>query len=328
MDELAARLRAQRGPDASIAFGALALGAATAVAFARVEEDWAAFPLLLLVAIPCAALFGMALLPERGVAVEERAGLRGLSWRPAALIVALVLLAVSLIQLVDVLGVDEPGSGTFTWVFLLTGLLGLLLAARHDSPGLQIVGLLFLAGAFLAATDWIDGDAGTTAFRNVLLLVGILFLFAARSLRPVRLEHSHVAVAVGALLLVLGSLLGALGDIDFGSIIFGVGDGTEIGDEDGWELVLVLVSLGALAYAAWQRYRGAAYPGLLGIFAFVAITEDGSLAGWPLILLLAAAGSILYGYSGAGPGRASPAAAPPAAGEPRPPASPGNPPPG
>ncbi|HKG35490.1 MAG TPA: hypothetical protein VKA89_03525 [Solirubrobacterales bacterium] len=307
MDELAARLRAQRGPDAAIAFGALALGAATTVAFARVEEDWAAFPLLLLAAIPCAVLFGLALIPERGVGAEERTDLRGMSWRPATLIVALVLLAVSLIQLVVVLGNDDPGSGTFTWVFLLTGLLGLVLAARHDSPGLQIVGLLFLAAAFLAATDWIDGDAGTTAFRNVLLLVGVLFLFAARSLRPVRLDHSHVAVAVGVLLLVLGALLGALGDIDLGSIIFGVGDGAEIGDEDGWELVLVLVSLGALAYAAWQRYRGAAYPGLLGIIAFVAIAEDGSLAGWPLILLLAAAGSILYGFAGAGDTRQGPA---------------------
>ena len=82
MNELAARLRAQRGPDAAIAFGALALATGTLLAFARMEESWAAFPLLLLLAIPCAVLFGLALLPERGVGEEERAGLRVARWRP------------------------------------------------------------------------------------------------------------------------------------------------------------------------------------------------------------------------------------------------------
>jgi hypothetical protein len=301
MDELAARLRVQQGPHAAIAFGALALGTASLLAFARVEESWAAFPLLLLLAIPCVVLFEIALLPERGAGEEERVALRAAPWRPAALAVATLLLAASLVQLVVVLGVDEPGDGTFTWVFFLTGFVTLALAMRYDSPGLLIVALLWLAAAFLALVNWIDSDAGTTAVRNVLLVVGVLFLLAARALRPERLGHSHVAVAVGALLLVIGAILGALGNIDFGGVLFGVDGGAELGEEDGWELVLVLVSLGALAYAAWQRYRGAAYPGLLGLVAFVGITaETGDLGGWPLLLLLVALGCLAWGFAGGG----------------------------
>jgi hypothetical protein len=301
MDELAARLRAQNGPDAAFALAAAALGTATAVAATRTEESWAAFPQFLLLAIPCAFLFFLALLPERGATEPELASIRERRWRPAVLVVAVLLLAGSLFLLARVLGVDEPGPGTTTWVAALTGLLALALAARHDSPGLQLVGLVWLAVAFVALVDWIDSDAGTTALRNVLLAVGILFLLIARALRPTRLGHSHVAVAVGALLIILGAIAGALGDIEAGGLLFGLeGGAVELGDKDGWELVLVVATLGAFAYSGWQRYRGTAYPGLIGLLAFLVLTGEGSLAGWPLVLLLAAAAALAWGVLGSG----------------------------
>src|SRR5688500_20315604 len=66
MSDLATRLQGRDDLDRVMSFGGLALAAATAVAYTRMEEGWAAFPLLLLAAIPCAALFALALAPGLG----------------------------------------------------------------------------------------------------------------------------------------------------------------------------------------------------------------------------------------------------------------------
>jgi hypothetical protein len=324
MSDLATRLRGRDDLDRVMSFGGLALAAATAVAYTRMEESWAAFPLLLLAALPCAALFALALAPGLGepaaaVAAEGAAN----RWQAALLAAGHFLLLLSLLSLVMVLGVDEPGDATFTWTLAVTAVSALYFAELLDSPGLRLLGLLFAGASLLALLSWVDDDAGATAFRNVLLLEAVGFALLARMLRPQRLEHSHVAVAVAATALIAGATLGAFSDFQF-DLFAGFSSAVEgpPGDKDGWELVLVVASLGALAYSGWQRYRGTVYPGLVGLVIFIGISADGSLWGWPLILLAAAVacfGWALYGSGdttrpgGAPPREPVPPPAPPAA---------------
>jgi hypothetical protein len=288
------------------------------------EESWAAVPLLLLAALPCAALFVLALAPGLGeptpvstAPAEPAAG----RWQAVLLAAGHFLLLLSLLSLVVVLGVDEPGDATFTWTLAVTAVLALYFAERLDSPGLRLLGLLFGGASLLALLSWVDDDAGATAFRNVLLLEAVGFALLARMLRPQRIEHSHVAVAVAATALIAAATLGAFSDFQFDLFAPGLSSAVEgpPGDKDGWELVLVVASLGALAYSGWQRYRGTVYPGLIGLVIFIGISADGSLWGWPLILLAAAAacfGWALYGNADT----TRPGAAPPR--EPVPPPAP------
>jgi hypothetical protein len=65
-----------------------------------------------------------------------------------------------------------------------------------------------------------------------------------------------------------------------------------------WDLLLLLVSLAAVGYAAMARVRGPAYVGFLGLVLFATLMgveindlvkgerPDGSFVGWPLVLLL------------------------------------------
>lgn len=316
MSDLATRLQGRDDLDRVMSFGGLALAAATAVAYTRMEEGWAAFPLLLLAALPCAALFALALAPGLGEPAAVAAGVPAEGapgrWQAVLLAAGHFLLLLSLLSLVRVLGVDEPGDATFTWTLTVTAASALYFAERLDSPGLRLLGLLLAGAALLALLSWVDNDAGATAFRNVLLLEAVGFALLARMLRPERPEHSHVAVAVAATALIAAATLGAFADFDFDLFAPGFSSAVEgpPGDRDGWELVLVAASLGALAYSGWQRYRGTVYPGLVGLVIFIGISADGSLWGWPLILLAAAAacfGWALYGNGDtARPGTAPP----------------------
>jgi hypothetical protein len=307
MNEVAARLRAGDGSDAAITFGAAALAIAAFVAVARMEDAWAAFPLLLLVAVPCVILLGLALAPDRFAVAPDREDLLSGRWRAAVLVAGLFLLAASLGQLVRVLGDDDPGSASATWISLVVGVAALVWASRFESPGLQLVGMLWLAVAVLAFVDWVNDDATEVAFRNVLLAIGVAFLLVARIMRPTRLERSHVVVAAAAGLLIAGAVIGAYGDVGIGYFI-GIGPvGEPPGEKDGWEMVLLLTSLGALAYTGWQRYRGTVYPAFAGLAVFLAVTAGGSLAGWPLILLFVGLGCLAWGLFGTAPRRQGPA---------------------
>ena len=322
MSDLATRLQGRDDLDRAMSFGGLALAAATAVAYTRMEESWAAVPLLLLAALPCAALFVLALAPglEEHVAAAPAQGAIG-RWQAALLAAGHFLLLLSLLSLVRVLGVDEPGDASFTWTLTVTAVSALFFAERLDSPGLRLLGLLFGGAALLALLSWVDDDAGATAFRNVLLLEAVGFALLARMLRPQRIEHSHVAVAVAATALIAAATLGAFSDFQFELFAPGFSSAVEgpPGDKDGWELVLIAASLGALTYSGWQRYRGTVYPGLIGLVIFLGISADGSLWGWPLILLAAAAACFGWALYGNGD-TTRPGAAPPR--EPVPPPAP------
>lgn len=281
MNELGSRLRAYPSDDLSLAVGAAALGIGTVLAFDRMQASWAAFPLLLLLVIPCAFLFLLAYAPgSGGGGIGTRPDGRLAAWQTVSLLVALPLLAASVVQLTEVLGNDDPSTGTATWVLLLTAISALSISVRHGSAGATLVAALFFSAAGLTAVDWIDSDADVAVYRDVLLAEGLIFLFAARTLWDERRADSNSLVGIAGATLLAGTVLG--NDIQFEGL-FGFGPSFE--GEDGWELVMIIVSIGLLAYAAWQRHGGTAFVGGFGVIAFLLFTTGGGeLDGWPLIL--------------------------------------------
>jgi hypothetical protein len=285
VNELASRLRAQPEGDLSLAVGAAALGIGVVLAFQRMQGLWAKFPLLLLVAIPCAFLFLLALGPGRGGnSIGTGADGRLAPWQTACLLVALLLLLGTVMQLVRTLGEDNPGSGTDTWNFALVGLCALAIAARLRSPGATLLAALLFGTAALTAIHWIDSNAKLATDRDVLLLEGLLYLAIARAIWTPRLADAKLLVALGGAGLVIGAVIGNVGN-PLGLLVVPEGDQASVHGKDGWVLVLIIVTLGLFAFAAWQRHGPSALVGLGGFIAFYAFTQGGGdLSGWPLIL--------------------------------------------
>lgn len=106
------------------------------------------------------------------------------------------------------------------------------------------------------------------------------------------------AVIAGALSLTLaaGSLSDSLGSV--GS------DAPKPGQ--GWNVLLLVVSLALIAYGSRSATRGPAYVGALGLGSFIAIVgvdlvsrlkgDQGGVVGWPLILLIAGALAVALSF--------------------------------
>lgn len=291
MNDLAIRLRDHPENDLSLAVAGVALGIASVLAFDRMQDSWAAFPLLLLFAVPCALLFALALAPGNARdAIGTRSDGRLAPWQTVFFLVAVPLLAASIAQLMRTLGQDDPGTGTATWILALAGGCALWISVRFESPGALVLATLLFASAGLTAIDWIDSDAGIAVYRNVLLVEGLIFLLAARSLWDAHHEHAKLLVAISGLVLISGALLG--NEFELGGLL---GFSPSFEGKDGWQFVLIVVSIGLLAFSAWQRHGGSAFVGLVGVLAFVAFNSGGdSLSGWPLVLGLAALGCLAW----------------------------------
>jgi hypothetical protein len=313
VNELASRLRAQPEGDLSLAVGGVALGVGAALSFSRMNDSWSDFPLLLLLAVPCAVLFALAFAPgssEQQVGTKPDGGLS--PWQTAFLLVALPLLAGSILQLLALFGENNPGSGTFTWVLALTGLCAALISVRLQSPGAIVLATLFFAIAGLTAVNWIDSSAKIATYRDILLLEGILFLLAARSQWDSRHRHANLLVAVAGAALIAGAVLAnySLGTASF------IGPSLIAEPNDGWTFILIAVSIGLLAFAAWQRHGGSALVGLIGLsFFLIANATGGDLSGWPLLLGLTALACLAWALVlrplRQSPGAATPAQPPP-----------------
>ena len=285
MSELASRLRSYPSGDPTLAFGAAALAVATGVAFIRMQDSWAAFPLLLLVAIPCLTLFAVALLPgQGGNPIAAAPDGRLAPWQTACLLFAIPLLAASILQLIHVFGKDDPGTGTATWVLILTGIGAAVVSIRLQSPGATVLAAVAFAAAALTAIDWIDSSAKLATYRDIVLIEGLVFLSVARSIWTAHSEHAKQLVAVGGLGLIAGAVIGNAGNP--AELFFGFPSTGS--SKDGWMLVLIIATLGLFAFAAWARHGGSAFVGVVGLYGFLIFTSPGgNLSGWPLLLLLA-----------------------------------------
>jgi hypothetical protein len=295
-----------------------------AILFVRKAGDWAAFPLLLAVGIPCATVFGLGAMG----ALAEGAVAR---WHAVLMVTGVVLSVLALGQLWDLVGVDADSAG---FGFLTSACVAGLAAFASFRVGAAYQALLAAAAgiaAWLFFFDMILDDPGATAFRLLLLVLCLAYAAVALALRardaPQAPELVTAAGIAGVLAGVIGVVAGA-GDA-VAALFFGSQPAEGQGQSFVWDGFLLVFSLGLVAYGVVAETRGPAYVGFLGLLAFATIQgveinallegdqPDNSFVGWPLILLLVGAAALAAGGAGrkpppagtrvpAGPGRPEP----------------------
>jgi hypothetical protein len=281
--------------------GGVLLAVGAAILFVRKTDDWAAFPLLLVVAIPCVLVFGVG----AAAALATRAVGR---WHAVLMVTGVLLSVLAFGQLWDLVGLDTdaPGFG-----FLLSACVVLLAAFGSFRVGAAYQALLAaVAGiaAWLFFFEMILDDPGATTFRWLLLVLCFVYAVLAFALRgrdaPQAPELVTAAGIAGVLVGTIGIVDGAGGAL---AVFFGGAPSEGEGQSFVWDLFLLAFSLGLVAYGAAAHARGPAYVGFLGLLAFTLIqgaevnallegeSPDSSFAGWPLILLLIGAGALAAG---------------------------------
>jgi hypothetical protein len=372
--------------------GGLLFGVAMLLIFLRRSsfgDPWGDFVLFLVLLVPCVVLYGSALLgylsyPEdratRSGYEEGRATWypSGRAWQAVYATFGILLVPLVLFQFVELVNGNTDAPLNTAWIFLVTA----VAAAAAALIGNVRYGLLLASISLIFSwlglweeilSDGLAGDFGT--FRGLLMIIAAILLAAGVGWYMVDRERglpwSSEIVTGAGIAAVLGA--GLISFTAFGDVPVTPPTPTVEGDvvetEGGgaspslfWDAVLLIVSLGLVAYGSWFRARGPVYVGAIGLFLFVLLVgldldadvPEGSLLGWPLLLLLlglaAIAVSAIPGLKlgsfgldrlkrdGGGPGGPArpgggapteprpPAGAPPSSGEPPPP--PGAPPAG
>jgi hypothetical protein len=279
-----------------------------AILFVRKTDDWAAFPRLLAVGIPCVIVFAFGAMGALATGAVAR-------WHAVLMIAGVVLSVLAFGQLWDVVGVDPDSAG---FGFLIFACVAGLAAFASFGVGAAYQALLAaVAGiaAWLFFFEMILDDPSGAAFRWLLLVLCVAYAAAALALRgrdaPQAPELVTATGIVGVLVGVVGVVDGAGGAI--GALIFGETPSEGDGQSFVWDLFLLVISIGLVAYGAVAETRGPAYVGFVGLLVFVVIQgaelnallegeePDSSFVGWPLILILVGAAGLAAGAAGRKP---------------------------
>jgi hypothetical protein len=216
------------------------------------------------------------------------------AYQTVLLLAGLVLLAVTIDRFAGVLGSDPfASSGSLTWTTaLFAGVAAVPAWGRINSPICALVELL-VGGLFvLAIVDWIFSPEGPTTSRWILVVLILVYVALHVYWRDRKRRHAvHFVNAAG-----IAGLILAL-SFTFFALLEGVFAGNEGGGfavanpGTWWEIVILAVGMGLVAYAGVDREPGPAYLGFAVLLVFVLLagvpSSDGaSIIGWPLLLLL------------------------------------------
>jgi hypothetical protein len=281
--------------------GGVLLAVGAAILFWRKADEWAKFPLLLVAAIPCVAVFGLGALAARSTKAVGR-------WHAVLMVTGVLLSVIAFGQLWDTVGVDSDSSGfSFLWfgcVAALAAFGSFYVGAAYQAFLAAVAGI----AAWLFFWDMILDEPGTSAFRWLLIVLCAAYLALALRLRRLDAPQApEIVTAAG----IAGVVVGVIGIFGGAQGVLGLFFGAPVTGGQGqgfvWDLVLLLVSGALVAYGAAALARGPAYVGFVGLLAFVAIqgaeinalldgeSPDSSFAGWPLILVLIGAGALAAG---------------------------------
>jgi hypothetical protein len=332
MNETLAGLRpAQR--DLLRMVGAVLFASGAMALFIRksAQDQWAAFPKLLVLAIPCVLLYGLGVGALRIGRDDDEgsvadAGRAVAPWRAASLVLGLILIPFVLSQLVDTLGGNPDKAGHTAWIFLLTAGAGAYAAfVRGLRWGALFAGLALIV-SWIAFWDAVV-DPSATAIRWLFLIIGVgLAVAAIRLDREAGREGPELVTAAGIAGLAAGitGLIAIIGQAVAGAVASAFGgdsDLTGAQQRQEWDVVLLVLALVLIGYGVSRAsWRGPVYVGAITLGAFILSVgsevtalfsgegPSGDLVGWPLLLLALGAGALLAGLFGGGAAGGEPAA--------------------
>jgi hypothetical protein len=281
--------------------GGVLFALAAVILFLRKTDDWDAFPLLLLVGVPCVLLFGIGALAARGAGAVER-------WHAVLMVTGVLLSGLAFGQLWDTVGIDtdsnEFGFLLFACVAALAAFAAFGVGAAYQALLAAVAGI----GAWLFLWDVILDDPSAGGLRWVLLVLCAAYAGAALALRGADAPQAPELVTAAG---ITGVTVGTIGIFDEAGGVLGLVFGAPAGGGEGqgfvWDLFLLVFSLGLVAYGAMALERGPAYVGFIGLLAFALIQgaevnallegdePDSSFAGWPLALFLIGGAALAAG---------------------------------
>jgi hypothetical protein len=278
-----------RGP--LIAAGAVVL--ATGIVLAELRLDAELAPGVALVVVGAAA----ALILVLGLHAPNEDG-GPPAYRSVLLVTGLLLLGDALLRLADVLGAEVDGvvppAGTLTWTSLVLSAVAAYAAARSRSAACLLIAAIATGIAMLAALDWIVDPDGFGGARWLLLVLAAALVLAALRLRADAPRHAELLIdGAGFAILVIG----------LQAVLRGVLRTFFDGLPDDllsvfWELVILAVACGLIAYGAVDRSPGPAWLGIANLTVFVAVAAeaaDATLYWWPLLLIVIGGGALAAG---------------------------------
>jgi hypothetical protein len=293
--------------------GGLLLGLAAAMIYIRKgpflsvnPDQWASFPMFLVLAIPAVYLYG-------GILTRPQTG-RLRPWQVVHSVFGLIFVALALRQFVDMIGGNPNADLNTFWIF------GTVAAVAFYGGFVVGVRVQILLGAIAVIVAWTAlwndflPDAGITAhwgtYRGLLglLSIGLLAgaLYAWRT-NPGGGETADTATEPAGDLglwkaseLLTGAGIAAVVACSLGITALGnlnpLGTGTPpIQTSNLWDILLLLVSLGLVAIGAQIGTRGPTYIGAIGLILFLIIVgldlnsnppHPFKFGGWPWVLLI------------------------------------------
>jgi hypothetical protein len=283
-----------------------ALGAT--ILFVRKGNDWAAFPLLIVVGLPCVVVFGLGALGALAAGEVAR-------WHAVLMVTGVLLSVLAFGQLWDLVGVNDESSGFGFLIFACVAGLAAFASFRVGAAYQALLAAVAGIATWLFFFDMILDDPGATAFRWLLLILSVIYAAAAFGLRQSGAPQAPELVTAAGIAAVAVGLTGVLAQAGegIGLLFFGTSTGEGGGQSFIWDLWLLFVSLGLVAYGAVLHARGPAYVGFVGLLAFAILqgvevnallegeAPDSSFVGWPLILLLIGAAGLAAGAVGRRP---------------------------
>jgi len=292
---------AHRGP--LIAAGAVVLGVGVVLGDLRLGDQVGVAVHFLLFGVPAAVILALGL------------GARGEDERPATyqsvlLVTGLLLAYAGLLRLADLLGADfgsgenegdgplfaQLPPGAMTWTSLLfAGAASWIAWTRRSAVTLLMAAIAAGIGVLSALAFLFDADS-QGPYRILLALLALGLVLGSLALRGSRprdaqqlINAAGLAILVIPVMAIIASLIGLLS-------LFGGPADTVL--PNFWELVVVAVGFGLVAYGAVDRVPGAAWLGLANLVAFVvaaAAASDETLLWWPLLLILIGLGAMVAG---------------------------------
>jgi hypothetical protein len=337
---LAALLDPRRGLLRSL--GGLLFATGALVLFFRKSPDerWAEFALLLVLLVPCVALYalGLGLVRREDAARPGDHGPAAHPWQPVLLVFAILLVPLVLFQFLDLIGGSTEDSLNSAWIFAVTAALAVFAVLRAGVSYGALLATLALLIAWLSLWDKILDDPSGTTFRWLLVIVALIFLAVAVVLHAGRARQAAEVVTGAGVAAVAAGVVGVVGiAAAFAANVFSEALGASAGltgvqQHLEWDLFLLVVSLALIAYGSRAGVRGPSYVGTFGLLAFIVSAgveisrvgadkdPEGNLFGWPLVLLLVGAAALIVAFvlpDRLGPGR--PASREPGPGAPGPP---------